>query len=138
MANRFQIALYREMLYVIEQGILSVERPRMRPSAPWARLPLGRDGPEPVQTAPWSGCAGGSNHFAGPNPHAARGSRDEGPPGQSKRHAQSLKPGVISGVIRGKLPGARSINFAQEENRALIGLLKLRAESTLYPRVRNR
>ena len=24
-ANRFQIALYREMLYVIEQGILSVE-----------------------------------------------------------------------------------------------------------------
>ena len=50
-ANRLQAALYREMLYLIEQDVLSVEETDAAVCY-WPGTPLGRDGPEPAM-APW-------------------------------------------------------------------------------------
>ena len=124
-ANRFQIALYREMLYVIEQGILSVEDADAAvcygPGLRWGVM---------GQSLQWhlGGGSGGIDHFMEhlmPPMEAAM--KALGNPNVTPE----LKQEVIGGVIR-EAAGRTVDQLAQEENRVLIGLLKLRAESTLY------
>ena len=81
-ANRFQAALYREMLYVIEQGVLSVEDADAAVCL-WARASLGRDGPKlAMALGRWRGW---NQAFHGSS-HASAGRHDEGP-WNSKHHA---------------------------------------------------
>jgi 3-hydroxyacyl-CoA dehydrogenase len=124
-ANRFQIALYREMLYVIEQGILSVEDTDAAvcygPGLRWGVM---------GQSLQWhlGGGGGGINHFMDhlmPPMEAAM--KALGNPNVTPE----LKQEIISGVIR-EAAGRTVDQLAQEENRVLIGLLKLRADSGLY------
>ena len=44
-ANRLQAALYREILYLVQEGVLSVESRGYR-GVLWSRASLGRDGAE--------------------------------------------------------------------------------------------
>jgi carnitine 3-dehydrogenase len=124
-ANRFQVALYREMLYVIEQGILSVEDTDAAvsygPGLRWGVM---------GQSLQWhlGGGAGGIKHFMDhlmPPMEAAM--KALGDP----HVTPELKQDIIDGVIR-EAAGRTVDQLAQEENRVLIGLLKLRAESGLY------
>jgi 3-hydroxyacyl-CoA dehydrogenase len=121
-ANRFQAALYREMLYVIEQGVLSVEDADAAvcygPGLRWGVM---------GQSLQWhlGGGAGGIKHFM---EHLM-------PPLESSMKAlgvpnitPELKQEVINGVMR-EAAGRPVDLLAEEENRVLIGLLKLRAES---------
>jgi 3-hydroxyacyl-CoA dehydrogenase len=114
------------MLYVIEQGILSVEDADAAvcygPGLRWGVM---------GQSLQWhlGGGAGGIDHFMDhlmPPMEAAM--KALGNPNLTPE----LKQEVISGVIR-EAAGRTVDQLAQEENRVLIGLLKLRAESTLYP-----
>jgi carnitine 3-dehydrogenase len=123
-ANRFQAALYREMLYVIEQGVLSVEDTDAAvsygPGLRWGVM---------GQSLQWhlGGGAGGIKHFM---EHLM-------PPLESSMKAlvapnvtPELKQKVIDGVMR-EAAGRPVDQLAQAENRVLIGLLKLRAETGL-------
>src|SRR5246500_5351022 len=120
-ANRFQAALYREMLYLIEQGVLSVEDNDAGvcygPGLRWGVM---------GQSLQWhlGGGAGGIKHFMD---HLM-------PPLESMMKAlgtpnitPELKQKVIDGVMR-EAAGHPVDQLAQEENRVLIGLLKLREE----------
>jgi carnitine 3-dehydrogenase len=112
-ANRFQAALYREMLYLIEQGVLSVEDTDAAvcygPGLRWGVM---------GQSLQWhlGGGAGGIQHFMD---HLM-------PP----LEAPELKQNVVNGVVR-EAAGRSVDQLAQEENRVLIGLLKLREETGL-------
>ena len=123
-ANRFQAALYREMLYLIEQGVLSVEDTDAAvcygPGLRWGVM---------GQSLQWhlGGGVGGIKHFMD---HLM-------PPLEGMMKAlgtpiitPELKQNVINGVIREA--AERSVDqLSQEENRVLIGLLKLREETGL-------
>jgi 3-hydroxyacyl-CoA dehydrogenase len=119
-ANRLQAALYKEVLYLIQQGVLSVEDadaavsygpgPRWGVMGPSLQWHLG-------------GGAGGIHHFMEHlmDPMAglmkALGSPDVTP---------GLKQTVTDGVIR--MAGNRSVEeLAEEENEVLTGLLSSRA-----------
>ena len=121
-ANRFQAALYREMLYVIEQGILSVEETDAAvaygPGLRWGVM---------GQSLQWhlGGGAGGIKHFMDHlmDPLAGMmkvlGTPDITP---------ELKQKVIDGVAREA--GNHSVDeLAQAENEVIIGLLRLRAQA---------
>src|SRR6201993_330290 len=121
-ANRLQAALYKEMLYLIEQGVLSVEDTDAAvsygPGLRWGVM---------GQSLQWhlGGGAGGIKHFMD---HLM-------PPLESMMKAlgtpnitPELKQKVVDGVIR-EAAGRSVDRLAQEENRVLIGLLKLRAEA---------
>src|SRR5262252_6427623 len=123
-ANRFQAALYREMLYVIEQGVLSVEDADAAvcfgPGLRWGVM---------GQSLQWhlGGGAGGIKHFM---EHLM-------PPLEGMMKAlgnpnitPELKQKVINGVMQ-EAAGRPVDELAEQENRVLIGLLKLRAESGL-------
>jgi 3-hydroxyacyl-CoA dehydrogenase len=123
-ANRFQAALYREMLNVIEQGVLSVEDADAAvcfgPGLRWGVM---------GQSLQWhlGGGAGGIKHFM---EHLM-------PPLEGMMKAlgnpnitPELKQKVINGVMQ-EAAGRPVDELAEEENRVLIGLLKLRAESGL-------
>ena len=123
-ANRFQAALYREMLNVIEQGVLSVEDADAAvcfgPGLRWGVM---------GQSLQWhlGGGAGGIKHFMD---HLM-------PPLEGMMKAlgnpnitPELKQKVINGVMQ-EAAGRPVDELAEEENRVLIGLLKLRAESGL-------
>jgi 3-hydroxyacyl-CoA dehydrogenase len=123
-ANRFQAALYREMLYVIEQGVLSVEDADAAvcygPGLRWGVM---------GQSLQWhlGGGAGGIKHFMDHLMPPLEGMMKAlGTPNITPE----LKQEVINGVIR-EAAGRPVDQLAQEENRVLIGLLKLRAETGL-------
>jgi 3-hydroxyacyl-CoA dehydrogenase len=121
-ANRFQAALYREMLYVIEQGVLSVEDADAAvcygPGLRWGAM---------GQSLQWhlGGGAGGIKHFMDHLMPPLEGMMKAlGTPNITPE----LKQEVINGVIR-EAAGRPVDQLAQEENRVLIGLLKLRADT---------
>src|SRR5258706_1068642 len=121
-ANRLQAALYREVMYLIQQGVLSVADadaavsygpgPRWGVMGPSLQWHLG-------------GGAGGIKHFMDHlmDPLAAMiktlGTPDVTP---------ELKQTIVEGVLREA--GKRSVDaLAQEENELIIGLLRSRAQS---------
>ena len=123
-ANRFQAALYREMLYLIEQGVLSVEDTDAAvcygPGLRWGVM---------GQSLQWhlGGGAGGIQHFmAHLMPPLEGMMKSLGTPNITPE----LKQQVIDGVMR-EAAGRSVDQLGQEENRVLIGLLKLRAETGL-------
>ena len=123
-ANRFQAALYREMLYLIEQGVLSVEDTDAAvcygPGLRWGVM---------GQSLQWhlGGGAGGIQHFMDHLMPPLEGMMKAlGTPNITPE----LKQKVVSGVMREA--AARSVDqLSQEENRVLIGLLKLREQTGL-------
>ncbi len=120
--NRLQAALYREVMYLIQQDVLSVEDADAAvsygPGLRWGVM-----GP----SLQWhlGGGTGGIKHFMDHlmDPLAAMikslGTPDITP---------ELKQTIVEGVLREA--GNRSVNeLAQEENQMLIGLLRLRAKA---------
>jgi len=120
-ANRFQAALYREMLYLIEQGVLSVEDTDAAvcygPGLRWGVM---------GQSLQWhlGGGAGGIKHFMEHLMDPLQGMMKAlGTPNITPE----LKQKVIDGVMREA--GGHSVEqLAKDENRVIAGLLKLRAE----------
>ena len=119
-ANRLQAALYREMLYLIEQGVLNVEDTDTAvcygPGLRWGVM---------GQSLQWhlGGGAGGIKHFMEHLMDPLAGMmKSLGNPDITP----ALKQTVIDGVMREA--GGRSVEqLAHEENEVLIGLLQLRA-----------
>jgi 3-hydroxyacyl-CoA dehydrogenase len=119
-ANRLQAALYREMLYLIEQGVLSVEDTDAAvcygPGLRWGVM---------GQSLQWhlGGGAGGIKHFMDHLMDPLQGMMKAlGTPNITPE----LKQTVIDGVMREA--GGRSVDqLAHDENEVLIGLLALRA-----------
>src|SRR5246500_2020838 len=121
-ANRLQAALYKEVLYLIQQGVLSVADADVAvsygPGPRWGVM-----GP----SLQWhlGGGAEGIHHFMehimGP---LAGLMKSLGTPDITSE----LKQTIVEGVLREA--GKRSVDeLAQEENQMLIGLLRLRAQS---------
>jgi 3-hydroxyacyl-CoA dehydrogenase len=118
-ANRFQAALYREMLYIIEQGILSVEETDAAvaygPGLRWGVM---------GQSLQWhlGGGQGGIQHFMEHLMDPLQGMMKVlGTPNITPE----LKQAVVDGVMR-EADGRSVDQLAQEENEVLVGLLKLR------------
>jgi carnitine 3-dehydrogenase len=120
-ANRLQAALYREVLYLIEQGVLSVEDSDTAVS--WGPgLRWGVMGPNLL----WhiGGGEGGIHHFMEQlmDPLITMMKNLGNPEVTTK-----LKQTIIEGVMQEA--GNRSVEqLAQEENETLLGLLSLRAK----------
>jgi 3-hydroxyacyl-CoA dehydrogenase len=122
-ANRLQAALYREMLYLIEEGVLSVEETDVAvcygPGLRWGVM---------GQSLQWhlGGGAGGIKHFMEHLMDPLQGMMKAlGTP----QITPELKQTVIEGVMREA--GNRSVEeLAQEENKVLVGLLALRTSRT--------
>jgi 3-hydroxyacyl-CoA dehydrogenase len=118
-ANRLQAALYREMLYLIQEGVLSVEEADTAvcygPGVRWGVM---------GQSLQWhvGGGAGGIKHFMDHLMDPLAGMMKAlGTPNITPE----LKQTVVDGVTREA--GGRSVDqIAEEENRIIIGLLKLR------------
>src|ERR1700756_3965051 len=125
-ANRFQAALYREMLYLIEQGVLSVEDTdaavSFGPGLRWGVM---------GQSLQWhlGGGAGGIGHFMEQvmDPLAAM-MKTLGNP----EVTPELKQTITDGVMR-EAAGRSVDELAQKENEVIIGLLKLRANGASAP-----
>jgi carnitine 3-dehydrogenase len=121
-ANRFQAALYREMLYLIEQGVLSVEDTDAAvcygPGIRWGVM---------GQSLQWhlGGGAGGIEHFMAHLMDPLQGMMKAlGTPNITPE----LKQTVIDGVMR-EAAGRSVEQLAKDENRVMIGLMKLRGIS---------
>jgi 3-hydroxyacyl-CoA dehydrogenase len=121
-ANRLQAALYREMLYLIEQGVLSVEDTDAAvaygPGLRWGVM---------GQSLQWhlGGGAGGIRHFMDHLMDPLAGMMKVlGIPNISPE----LKQTVVDGVMR-EAAGRSLDELARDENQLLIGLLKLRDAS---------
>jgi carnitine 3-dehydrogenase len=121
-ANRFQAALYKEVLYLVQQGVLSVADADVAvcygPGIRWGVM-----GP----SLQWhvGGGQGGIQHFMEHlmDPLAAM-MKTLGTP----EITPQLKQTVVDAVL--KEAGGRSVEqLAREENAVLTGLLKLRAEA---------
>jgi carnitine 3-dehydrogenase len=120
-ANRLQAALYREMLYLIEQDVLSVEDTDAAvcygPGPRWGVM---------GQSLQWhlGGGAGGIQHFMDHLMTPLEGMmKTLGTPNITSE----LKQKIVDGVMH--VAAGRSVDqLAQEENRVLIGLFKLREE----------
>src|SRR5450432_2365379 len=118
-ANRLQAALYREMLYLIEQGVLSVEDTDAAvcygPGLRWGVM---------GQSLQWhlGGGAGGIKHFMDHLMEPLQGMMKVlGTPNITPE----LKQKVIDGVMREAAD--RSVEqLAHDENEVLVGLLALR------------
>jgi len=121
-ANRLQAALYREMIYLIEQGVLSVEETDAAvcygPGLRWGVM---------GQSLQWhvGGGAGGINHFMEHLMDPLTGMMKAlGNP----QITPQLKQTVIDGVTREA--ANRSVDeLAQEENKLIVGYLALRANA---------
>jgi 3-hydroxyacyl-CoA dehydrogenase len=121
-ANRLQAALYREMLYLIEQGVLSVDDTDVAvshgPGLRWGVM---------GQSLQWhlGGGEGGIKHFMDHlmDPLAGMmkvlGTPDITP---------QLKQTVVDGVLR-EAAGRSVDQLAKQENEVIIGLLRLRASA---------
>jgi carnitine 3-dehydrogenase len=125
-ANRLQAALYREMLYLIEQGVLSVEDTDAAvcygPGIRWGVM---------GQSLQWhlGGGAGGIKHFMEHLMDPLQGMMKAlGIPNITPE----LKQKVIDGVMR-EAAGRSVEDLAQDENRVMIGLLKLRDAGSTKP-----
>ncbi|MDB6076779.1 MAG: fadC6, partial [Akkermansiaceae bacterium] len=125
-ANRLQAALYREVVHLIQQGVLSVEDADAAvcwgPGLRWGVM-----GP----SLQWhiGGGEGGINHFMehlmGP---LAGMMTDLGVP----QIDDELKQTIVSGVLREA--GAQSVGqLARDENKMLLGLLDLRRNAGIEP-----
>src|SRR5947207_7617812 len=121
-ANRLQAALYREMLYLIEQGVLSVDDMDVAvsygPGLRWGVM---------GQSLQWhlGGGEGGIKHFMDHLMDPLAGMMKVlGTPSITP----ALKQTVIDGV--GREAAGRSVEqLAADENRVLVGLLRLRSQS---------
>src|ERR1700761_6155219 len=121
-ANRLQAALYREMLYLIEQDVLSVEEADTAvsygPGLRWGVM---------GQSLQWhlGGGAGGIKRFMEHLMDPLAGMMKVlGTPSITPE----LKKTVVDGVMREA--GGRSVDdLAQAENEVIIGLLRLRAQA---------
>jgi 3-hydroxyacyl-CoA dehydrogenase len=118
-ANRLQAALYREMLYLIEQGVLSVEDTDAAvsygPGLRWGVM---------GQSLQWhlGGGAGGIKHFMDHLMDPLQGMMKVlGTPNITPE----LKQTVIDGVMR-EAAGKSVEQLAHDENEVLVGLLALR------------
>jgi len=119
-ANRLQAALYREILYLIEQGVLSVEDTDTAvsygPGLRWGVM---------GQSLQWhlGGGAGGIDHFMEQlmDPLAAMMKTLRNP-----EVTPELKQTIVEGVTR-EAAGRSVDELAREENEVIIGLLRLRA-----------
>lgn len=121
-ANRLQAALYREMLYLIEQGVLSVEDTDVAvshgPGLRWGVM---------GQSLQWhlGGGEGGIKHFMDHLMEPLAGMMKVlGTPNITPH----LKQTVIDGVVR-EAAGRPVAQLAQKENEVIIGLLRLRASA---------
>src|SRR5882672_8963173 len=120
-ANRLQAALYREILYLIQQGVLSVSEAddavSYGPGLRWGVM-----GPSLL----WhlGGGPGGIQHFMEQLMDPLTGlMKALGTPNITPE----LKQTVVDGVMREA--GGRSVDqLAQDENEVLVGLLKLRTK----------
>ena len=124
-ANRLQAALYREMLYVIEQGVLSVEDADAAvcygPGLRWGVM---------GQSLQWhlGGGSGGIKHFMEHLMPPLEGSmKNLGSPNVTPE----LKQQIVNGVMR-EAAGRPVEELAKEENRVLFEYLRVRAGSELY------
>jgi 3-hydroxyacyl-CoA dehydrogenase len=118
--NRLQTALYREVMYLIQQGILSVadadDVVSYGPGLRWGVM-----GP----SLQWhlGGGAGGIKHFMEHlmEPMAA-GFKDLGNPDVTPELKRTITEGVLQAA------GGHSVEeLAEEENKLLVGLIRLRA-----------
>lgn len=117
--NRLQAALYKEVLYLIQQGVLSVadadDAVSWGPGLRWGCM-----GP----SLQWhvGGGAGGIKHFAEHLMDGLLGMMSRlGAPDDTPE----LRKTIIDGVLQ--IAGARSVEqLAHEENEVLVGLLRLR------------
>jgi 3-hydroxyacyl-CoA dehydrogenase len=121
-ANRLQAALYREMLYLIEQDVLSVEDADAAvsygPGVRWGVM---------GQSLQWhvGGGAGGIEHFMEHLMGPLEGMMKVlGVPNITPE----LKKRVIDGVMR-EAEGRSVEQLANDENRVIVGLLKLRTDA---------
>ncbi len=121
-ANRLQAALYREMLYLIEQGVLSVEDTDVAvsygPGLRWGVM---------GQSLQWhlGGGEGGIKHFMDHLMDPLAGMMKVlGTPNITAQ----LKQTVIEGVQR-EAAGHSVDQLAKKENEVIIGLLRLRGTS---------
>jgi carnitine 3-dehydrogenase len=119
-ANRLQAALYREMLYLIEQGVLSVEDMDVAvsygPGLRWGVM---------GQSLQWhlGGGEGGIKHFMDHLMEPLAGMMKVlGTPNISPQ----LKQTVIDGVLD-EAAGRSVDQLAKKENEVIIGLLRLRS-----------
>ncbi|WP_250626842.1 3-hydroxyacyl-CoA dehydrogenase NAD-binding domain-containing protein [Pinirhizobacter soli] len=118
-ANRFQAALYKEMLYLIEEGVLSVEDADVAvsygPGLRWGVM---------GQSLQWhlGGGAGGIDHFMEHLMTPLQGiMKTLGEP----KVDDKLKKDVIAGV-QAQLKGRSVDELADAENRVILGALALR------------
>ncbi|HTU44835.1 MAG TPA: 3-hydroxyacyl-CoA dehydrogenase NAD-binding domain-containing protein [Bryobacteraceae bacterium] len=123
-ANRFQAALYKEVLYLVEQGVLSVEDADAAicygPGLRWGVM-----GP----SLQWhlGGGADGIHHFMD---HLMQPLAGMIATLNTPNVTDSLKRSVVDGVLREA--GSRSVEaLARQENEVLMGLLSLRARAGL-------
>ncbi len=121
-ANRLQAALYREMLYLIEQGVLSVEDMDVAvahgPGLRWGVM---------GQSLQWhlGGGEGGIKHFMDHLMEPLAGMMKVlGTPNITPH----LKQTIIDGVLR-EAAGRSVAQLAKKENEVIIGLLRLRASA---------
>ena len=121
-ANRLQAALYREMLYLIEQGALSVEDMDVAvsygPGLRWGVM---------GQSMQWhlGGGEGGIQHFMDHLMEPLAGMMKVlGMPNITPR----LKQSVIDGILR-EAAGRSVAQLAKKENEVIIGLLRVRAST---------
>ena len=119
-ANRLQAALYKEMLYLIEQDVLSVEDTDIAvsygPGLRWGVM---------GQSLQWhlGGGAGGIEHFMEHLMDPLAGlMKNLGEP----QVTPQLKQTIAEGVMR-EADGRSVDELARDENEVIIGLLKLRA-----------
>jgi 3-hydroxyacyl-CoA dehydrogenase len=122
-ANRLQAALYREMLYLIEQGVLSVEETDAAvcygPGLRWGVM---------GQSLQWhvGGGAGGIKHFMEHLMDPLTGMMKAlGNP----QITPQLKQTIIDGVAR-EAANRPVDELAQEENKLIVGYLALRAKAS--------
>src|SRR6188472_4081137 len=125
-ANRLQAALYREMLHLIEQDVLSVQEADTAvsygPGLRWGVM---------GQSLQWhvGGGAGGIEHFMEQlmDPLAAMMQTLGNP-----EVTPELKQTIVDGVMREA--GGRSVDeLARDENEVIIGLLRLRGDGADAP-----
>jgi 3-hydroxyacyl-CoA dehydrogenase len=121
-ANRLQAALYREMLYLIEQGVLSVEdmdaAVSYGPGLRWGVM---------GQSLQWhlGGGEGGIKHFMDHLMEPLAGMMKVlGTPNITPQ----LKQTVVDGALR-EAAGRSVAQLAKKENEVIIGLLRLRAST---------
>src|SRR5262245_16903763 len=124
--NRLQAALYKEVMYLIQDGVLSVsdadDAVSYGPGLRWGVM-----GP----SLQWhlGGGPGGINHFM---EHLMPGLAGMISTLQAPEVTDELKKTIVDGVL--KMAGERSVDqLAQVENKVLLGLIKLRAKKETAP-----